>query len=204
MPRALADLSWPVRTERLSLRPASADDAAATWRFRRLPEVARFITWEAADLEQYRARFLEPGRLATTLVVEHEGTIIGDLMLRVGDAWSQAEVAEQARGVQAELGWTLDPVHGSRGFATEAVGGLVRLCFEELGLRRVTASCFADNQASWRLMERVGMRRETHTVAESLHRSGAWLDGLGYAMLAEEWRGGTGSGTGSRTVPTAD
>lgn len=66
---------------------------------------------------------------------------------------------------------------------------LLRICFVELGLRRVTASCFLDNTASWRLMERLGMRREAHTVRESLHRSGQWLDGLTYAMLAEEHPG---------------
>jgi RimJ/RimL family protein N-acetyltransferase len=37
-------------------------------------------------------------------------------------------------------------------------------------------------------MERLGMRREAHTVSDSLHRSGRWLDGYGYALLAEEWR----------------
>jgi RimJ/RimL family protein N-acetyltransferase len=108
-------------------------------------------------------------------------------MLRVEDAWAQAEVAEQARGVQAELGWVLHPDHAGHGYATEAVRALLRLCFEELGLRRVTANCFAANEASWRLMERVGMRRELYTVRESLHRSGEWLDGIGYALLADEW-----------------
>ncbi len=90
--------------------------------------------------------------------------------------------------MQAELGWVLDPEHTGHGYATEAVRGLLRLCFDDLGLRRVTAVCFADNEASWRLMERVGMRRELHTVRDSLHRSGEWLDGLGYALLADEWR----------------
>ena len=33
------------------------------------------------------------------------------------------------------------------------------------------------------------MRREVHTRRESLHRSGEWLDAMGYALLAEEWRG---------------
>lgn len=51
----------------------------------------------------------------------------------------------------------------------------------------MTAHCFADNAASWHLMERVGMRRELRTVRDSLHRSGAWLDGMGYALLADEW-----------------
>ena len=43
-------------------------------------------------------------------------------------------------------------------------------------MRRVTANCFTDNVASWRLMERVGMRRETHAIQDALHRSGQWLD----------------------------
>ncbi|HEX4977620.1 MAG TPA: GNAT family protein, partial [Nocardioides sp.] len=87
-----------------------------------------------------------------------------------------------------ELGWALDPAYGGRGLATEAVEGLLRICFEHLGLRRVTAGCFADNVPSWRLMERVGMRRELHTLQESLHRDLGWVDGLGYALLADEWR----------------
>ena len=114
--------------------------------------------------------------------------MIGDLMLAPEDAWAQSEVVEQARGVQAEIGWCLDPTAEGNGYATEAVRELIRIAFEELGLRRLTALCFAANEASWRLMERVGMRREVHTVRESLHRSGEWLDGLGYALLADEWR----------------
>lgn len=88
----------------------------------------------------------------------------------------QAEVADQARGTQAELGWVLHPDHAGRGYATEAVRELLRLCFTELGPRRVTANCFADNTASWRLLERVGMRREAYAVVEFLRRSGEWLD----------------------------
>ena len=58
-----------------------------------------------------------------------------------------------------------------------------------LRLRRVVATCFADDERSWRLMERVGMRREVYAVDDALHRSGRWLDGFGYALLAEEWKG---------------
>jgi RimJ/RimL family protein N-acetyltransferase len=182
-------VTWPVRTERLSIRPAVPDDAEATWQFRRLEAVNHWITSAPTTLEGYLTHFRDPARLAKTLVVERDGAVIGDLMLAVEDAWSQSEVAEQARGVQAELGWCFDPAYGGQGYATEAVGALIRLCFSDLGLRRVTASCFADNVASWRLMERLGMRREVYAVRESLHRSGVWLDGLGYALLSEEWPG---------------
>jgi RimJ/RimL family protein N-acetyltransferase len=192
-------VSWPVRTARLTLRPAVADDLAATWEYRRLPEVSRWLTRAPATPEEYREQFLDPERLARTVVVELQGEVIGDLMLKVEDAWAQAEVADRARGTQAELGWVLHPQHSGHGYATEAVRALIDLAFDDLGLRRVTAGCFAANEASWRLMERVGMRRETVTVRESLHRSGEWLDGMGYALLADERRstdaGGPDPGT---------
>jgi RimJ/RimL family protein N-acetyltransferase len=181
-------VSWPVRTARLTLRPAVADDLAATWEYRRLPEVSRWLTRAPARSDEYGEHFLDPDTLARTIVVELQGEVIGDLMLRVEDAWAQAEVADRARGIQAELGWVLHPEHAGHGYATEAVRALIDLAFDDLGLRRVTAGCFAANEPSWRLMERVGMRRETVTVRESLHRSGEWLDGMGYALLADERR----------------
>jgi RimJ/RimL family protein N-acetyltransferase len=182
-------ITWPVRTDRLTLRPATPDDLEATWQFRRLDDVNRWLTRAPATLQEYRTRFGDPASLAKTLVVELDTVVIGDLLLQVDDAWAQAEVVDQTRGVQAELGWVLHPAHTGHGYATEAVRELIRLCFEDLGLRRVTANCFAANDASWRLMERVGMRRELYTVRDSLHRCGEWLDGMGYALLADEWRG---------------
>ena len=177
-----------LRTERLQLRPAAAEDTDATWAFRRLETVNEWLTGCPADLDGYRALFTEPGRLATTVIVElSDGTIIGDFMLRREDAWAQLEVAEQAAGAQTELGWVLDPAYSGRGYATEAVHAMLRHCFTHLGVRRVVANCFLGNDASWRLMERVGMRRETHAVRESLHRSGQWLDTVAYALLLEEW-----------------
>jgi RimJ/RimL family protein N-acetyltransferase len=97
------------------------------------------------------------------------------------------DLGEQARYAQAELGWVLDPAHTGQGYTAEAVQELLRHCFQDLGVRRVTANCFLDNDTSWRLMERVGMRRELHAVRASLHRSGRWLDTVGYAILEDEW-----------------
>lgn len=180
-------IAWPVRTERLLLRPATPDDVGTTWRYRRLDAVSEWLPRAPATIEDYRAQSVEPHRLATTVLVCLDDEVIGDLMIKVEDAWAQTEVVEQARGVQAELGWVLHPYHHGRGYATEAVCEAVRLCFEELGVRRITAHCFAANTASWRLMERLGMRREAYTVQEGLHRSGEWMDGMAYALLAEEW-----------------
>jgi RimJ/RimL family protein N-acetyltransferase len=181
-------IAWPVVTRRLSLRPATPADSEPTWRYRQLEPVSRWLTRAPRTLADYRAHFDSAEALAKTVVIERDGAIVGDLMIAVEDGWAQVEVTERARGVQAELGWVLDPAHSGQGYASEAVRELFRLCFDELGLRRVVAGCFADNEPSWRLMERVGMRRECVTRRDALHRSGEWLDGMAYGLLAEEWR----------------
>ncbi|MGH3353400.1 MAG: GNAT family N-acetyltransferase [Nocardioides sp.] len=186
-PDPLEKAEWPLHTERLVIRRFEPVHVEPTWAFRSLPEVTEWVTTEFPDIDAYRRVFELPDVAESGLVIERDGTVVGDLMLRVTDPWSQTEVRDQAIGTQAELGWTIDPVHQGKGYATEAVRAVMDVCFGPLGLRRVIAECFADNVASWRLMERLGMRREAHTVKESLHRTRGWLDGLSYAILADEW-----------------
>lgn len=181
----LSDLVWPVRTERLLLRPGTPDDAAAIFAFRSRPEVAQWLSSQPASVAD-----LGPERFdwSMQLVVEREGAVIGDLMVQVQDAWAQAEIREAARRTQAELGWSFDPDEWGHGYATEAIRAAMGIAFDGLGVRRIEASCFADNTASWRIMEKLGMRREGYFVVESLHRDGTWCDGMTYALLADEWR----------------
>ena len=184
----LEAVAWPVRTARLSIRPMERADVEPTWSYRRLPEVFEWLGHDCSSLEWYAEFMSDATRLTHTLVVEHDDHVVGDLYLGITDAWSHSDVADRAKGVQAELGWAFDPAFGGRGLATEAAAELVRVCFEDLGLRRVKALCFADNEPSWRLMERLGMRREEYAVRDSLHRTKGWLDGMTYALLADEWR----------------
>jgi RimJ/RimL family protein N-acetyltransferase len=183
----LSRISWPRTTERLVLRPATPADAQVTYAFRHREDVGRWLTELPTDVESYRVAFEQPDRLASTLVVDVGGQVVGDLMLRVEDAWTQREAETHGRGTQAVLGWVLDPAHTGRGYATEAVRELLAICFEELRLHRVVATCFAANESSWRLMERLGLRRELHATADALHRSGEWMDTYGYALTDREW-----------------
>ncbi len=156
--------------------------------YRSQEPVARWMTAQPPDAAAFAAHIGD--KLDRTLVIERDEAMVGDLYLAIDDAWSQAEVRDRAQRTQAEIGWCLDPAHVGQGYATEAVTGLLRVAFDGLGLRRVYAQCFADNERSWQLMERIGMRREQHTKKDSLHRNGEWLDGMMYALLAEEWRVG--------------
>jgi RimJ/RimL family protein N-acetyltransferase len=185
---SLRDVDWPLPTDRLLIRPVMVDDAEAIWSYRKFDATSMWLSTQYRDRWAFRASFQDQAEWANTLVIERGGVVIGDLLVRIEDPWSQTEVRGQAVGTQAELGWVLHPDCLGRGYATEAVHGIIRVCFDLLGLRRVVAGCFAANSASWRLIERVGMRREQHTVRDALHRSGRWMDGYGYALLADEWR----------------
>lgn len=185
MTSSLDVVDWPVRTERLVLRRLADGDLPRIFAYRSQPEVSQWIGAAATDIETLAERF-DDGSIA--VIVEHDGQLIGDLMVKLQDAYAQREVVEQATGAEAELGWTFDPAHHGRGFATEAIRAVLGICFDDLALHRVVAICFAANEPSWRLMERIGMRREAHHVNSSLHRDLGWQDEYAYALLADEHR----------------
>src|SRR5689334_4335187 len=114
----LADLTWPVRTDRLEIRPLREGDADALWAYRRLPEVSMWTGSRSPDRSAFAERYLSPEKLRESLAVEHDGRIVGDLLVTVEDGWAQHEAKTRAAKTQAELGWTFDPAVGGRGLAT--------------------------------------------------------------------------------------
>lgn len=181
-------ISWPRRTARLVLRPGTPSDLAAVFSIRSRADVAEWMPNRPSSYDEWLIALGRSGAIDRLLVMELDGEVIGDVYLHVQDGWAQSEVADAATGSQAEIGWCLSPEHQGHGYVTEAVTELVRLCFEDLGLRRLTAEAFADNTPSLRVMERLGMVCEARHRAESLHRDHGWVDSVTYALLADDWR----------------
>ena len=190
-PTPFERLIWPVHTERLLIRRLEAGDVPALFEIRRQPAVAQWMSAFPDDYDEFARAFSEPDRTETTLVMLRDGVLIGDLYLAVSDAWGQREVAAGTKRTQAEIGWSIDPSYAGQGYATEGAAELLRLCFVDRGLRRVTAGAFAANAASIRVMEKIGMTIEGRGRQDSLHRDLGWVDGVSAAMLADEWRAGT-------------
>jgi RimJ/RimL family protein N-acetyltransferase len=181
-------ISWPRHTARLTLRPATTADLPAVFAIRSSPEVAEWMPDRPTAYDEWLLRLGRSGAVDRMLVMEREGTVIGDLYLHIENAWAQAEVSEAAERTQAEIGWCLSPEHQRQGYVSEATAELVRICIEELGVRRVVAYAFADNVPSLRVMERLGMVCEAHSRADSLHRDHGWVGAVTYALLADDWR----------------
>jgi RimJ/RimL family protein N-acetyltransferase len=104
-----------------------------------------------------------------------ERDLIGDVYVHLHD-----------NRMQAEIGFSLAVAHQRRGYATEAVRGVLDRLFRLQGMHKVTAECDARNTASAALMERVGFTREGHLRQQTFVK-GEWTDDLIYGLLAPEW-----------------
>ncbi|UPK73420.1 GNAT family N-acetyltransferase [Nocardioidaceae bacterium SCSIO 66511] len=177
-------------TDRLLLRPVRDDDIEPMLGYH---TDARVLEWlikteiEPGEFRKNRLASIDDPR-DYSVVAELDGRVIGDGSLEITDGMGQGNAAE-AQGCQAMLGYILDPAFAGNGYATEIARELLVMAFDDLGLRRVTAGCFADNHASARILEKIGMRREEYGVKDSWHHEYGWIDGCSYAILREEWTG---------------
>lgn len=175
-----------LETERLLLRRMRLDDAEDVFAYASDPEVTRYVMFE-------NHRSIEDSR--TFLLFATEGYERGDfcgwgLVLKasgafVGTCGMEAGAAEHAR---AELGYVLSREHWGRGLMPEAVRSMIRYGFGRLGLNRVEARCIAENTASARVMEKVGMTYEG-TLREQEYVKGAYRDMKLYSVLRREYCG---------------
>ncbi|HXH80857.1 GNAT family N-acetyltransferase [Nocardioides sp.] len=173
----------PLRTKRLTLRRVVLEDAPVRARAWTHPDFVRYLLHPervAAETTFETYRHCQPPpegpHRFLGLVMEHEGEPVGNVVLFF-----------QGAGVAtAEMGWTLYPWAAGKGLATEAATELLRVAFEHYGVRRVVANLDAENQRSAALAERLGMRRESHKLADFWSK-GRWTDSYEYAILRGEW-----------------
>lgn len=92
------------------------------------------------------------------------------------------------RSGTAELGYWIAPDAQGNGYCTAASRALVGNAFDERRLHKVTAQVAAFNEASRRVLEKVGFEREG-TLREEWYTDGGYVDVYRYGLLADEWRG---------------
>jgi [ribosomal protein S5]-alanine N-acetyltransferase len=131
-----------------------------------------------AAFERYAARFDAPGFAPLAICVREGGAIAG--IVNVSHI-----VLGNLRS--AYLGFYANATFAGRGLMAEGLRLAVRHCFRRLGLHRVEANVQPGNEASLRLVERVGFEREGFS-RRYLKINGRWRDHERWALLAEDFR----------------
>ena len=172
-------------TERLILRDFVEDDWQAVLEYQRDPRYLRFYESDRRTPEEAQAfvrRFIaqqaETPRQKVQLAIVQcpTGQLIGNVGIRIRTPGAH----------QADIGYEIDPQQWGYGYATEAAREIVRFGFETLQLHRITAHCLAQNVASARVLEKLGMLLEGR-MRDSEHFKGRYWDTLHFAILEQEW-----------------
>lgn len=166
-------------TQRLILRKFRIDDADDILEYARDAQTVEFLIWEgfstiedtlAAIYDYYWSR---PGIWAIELA--ESGKMIGCIDIRL--------IHEDDK---VKFGYVLNRNYWGKGYVTEALRAVMRLCFEKLEVNKLEANHYAENPASGRVMEKCGMKREGCLV-QSEKVKGVFRDCVCYGITREQY-----------------
>lgn len=171
-----------MQTKRLTIRRFHPDDWRDLHEYLSQPVVVQFEPYDVFTEDQSRQ---EAARRAAddsfwAVCLKNTGKLIGNIYLAKQDfdTW--------------ELGYVFNAGYQGKGYATEAARALIDDAFKNQGAHRVIAMCNRLNTRSWKLLERLGFRREGHLKQNIFFKrdddgNPLWSDTYEYAILRTEW-----------------
>ncbi len=172
-----------LKTDRLLIRRFLPSDGADLFEYLSNPNVVRFEPYGVFSMDECvkeaERRAKDDAFFAVCL--NENGKLIGNLYLQKQefDTW--------------ELGYVFNAAYQGKGYALESAGALIQHVITTRSARRIVAYCNPENEKSWHLLERLGMRREGHLIQSVYHKKDEignpiWHDTYEYAVLKSEWQ----------------
>jgi len=172
-----------LNTERLLIRKFTPDDWFDLHEYLSQAAVVRFEPYEiyTEDASKREAITRSESDSFWAVCLKDGGKLIGNIYLakQEFDTW--------------ELGYVFNERYQGNGFATEAAFAMVDFVFKQKNAYRVIAMCNPLNHHSWKLLERLGFRREGHLRRNIWFKKDSvgnpiWADTYEYGVLASEWQ----------------
>ncbi len=186
-------MSFQIETERLILRDVREADLRTLLAQAREPEAQRgILSYQANEL--YNRNYLEKA-ISESRFRRREFYALAVVLKSGGDLIGTCNITEVRRGsIETNVGWHYGSRFWGRGFATEAARALLYIGFEIGAVKEIFADCFADNFASIRVMEKIGMA--TRPVLNLFNRLrgisyGEERAAVRYVITRDEWRAKT-------------
>lgn len=153
-------MSYPLLTKRLSIEPLGEQDLAKFVAYRQDPDVARYQGWDvsyselqALDLVESQQNVTIPSAGKWLQLAIHDrpsGELLGDLALHSLDQ----------EGLTFEIGFTLAQENQGKGFAREALKGLMTFLLDENSAVALVANCDQRNERASKLLLSLGFEKD--------------------------------------------
>jgi RimJ/RimL family protein N-acetyltransferase len=173
-----------ITTARLLLRSLEREDIPALARLAGAREISSMTAniphpYNEKNAEDFLTRVSEEFRsglsVSFAICISPERELRGAVGLNITAAHERAE-----------LGYWIGVPHWGRGYVTEAAAAVLAFGFENLGLNRIYAFRFAENSASGRVLEKIGMRHEGRSRAH-IKKWERFVDLENYGLLRSEF-----------------
>jgi ribosomal-protein-alanine N-acetyltransferase len=173
-----------INTERLLIRDFQLEDWKPVLDYTSDSNVMRYIpegVFSEQDVKDFVSNNIGENAEKFPVLLKEENVLIGHMAFH---KWF-------GEGTY-EIGWVFNPKYHNNGFASEAARAILKYGFEKMNIHRIIATCQPQNIPSYRIMEKIGMRREAHfkkcMPAYFKKGNGEWWDEYFYAILEEEWK----------------
>ncbi|MBS4538912.1 GNAT family N-acetyltransferase [Clostridium sp. D2Q-11] len=174
-------------TERLVLRRFLPDDWKDLYEYLSIEEVVRYepygvFTKEECIKESIERYEAEDDSSFWAVCLKENDKMIGHIYFQQTDP---------KKFMTWALGYVFNPKYYHKGYATEACKRILQYAFEDCDAHRIVAGVNVKNIASWKLLERLNMRREAHFLQNVFFNRDSydkpvWNDSYRYGILAEE------------------
>ncbi|MFK3935897.1 GNAT family N-acetyltransferase [Alkalihalobacillus sp. NPDC078783] len=167
-----------IRTERLTIRSFKERDWEELYAYTKDANVMHFIPEDPFSQNQAKEFVIKNSSKNAhyvAVVLNRTDMLIGHLSFApcFGD-------------FTYEIGWIFNPSYYNKGFATEAALAVLTHAFKCMNVHRIIATCQPENPASYKIMEKLGMRREGY-FKKCIPYQNDWWDEYYYAILREEY-----------------
>lgn len=170
---------------RLNIRHLELKDLMDFHIYRSNPDVTKYQGFDTMTIEQAEMfirensskSFGKAGEWVQYGIENNEtNQLIGDCAIKLDPSDTRI----------AEIGITISHLHQRKGYAKEALQGILAFLFDTKNIHRVAELVDAENIASINLMKSIGFRKEGHFI-ENIFFKGKWGSEIQFALLKREW-----------------
>lgn len=160
-----------LETDRLVIRKFCYDDWDNLYEYLSQETVVKYEPYNVFSEEECRQEAINRSRSDAfwAVCLKENNKLIGNIYFNG---------LEPKEFLTWKIGYVFNPSYYGKGYATEGCKRILKYGFEQLGAHGIIGKCSPENTSSWRLLERLFMRREGKPI---------WHDAYQYSILAEEF-----------------